>query len=70
MPGAETIEARILDGVARGPLDREIGVELGYAPDTIKKEIERLMRQNGLRGRAQLGMWLRDLGYSRGPLRR
>lgn len=62
-PDAGSRDVAILHGVAQGLHDWEIGVAVGYDADYVKHRIEAIMRQNGLRGRAQLGMWMRDQGY-------
>lgn len=64
-PDAGSRDVNILHGVARGLHDWQIGVELGYDADYVKHRIEAVMRQNGLHGRTQLGMWMRDQGYDR-----
>jgi len=61
------LDVRILSGVSRGLHDREIGRLLGYETDYVKHRIEAVIHQNGLRGRAQLGMWMRDRGYPLTP---
>jgi hypothetical protein len=51
------IQARILDGVARGLTNAEIAAETGISPDGVKWHVSRALAETGLEGRRALAVW-------------
>jgi DNA-binding CsgD family transcriptional regulator len=58
------IQARILDGVARGRTNAEIAAEIGMTLDGVKWHVSRALSETGLSDRQSLARW-----WQGGPLR-
>lgn len=52
-------QAEVLDLVAQGMTDREIGNQLGISPKTVGVHLHRLYRRYGIRSRSEaVAMWV------------
>lgn len=56
-------EARLLELVAQGLTDREIGQQLYISPSTTHHHIERLCKATGARNRTELAAWAGARGF-------
>lgn len=59
-PGLTPTQARILDGVHRGMMNKQIAFELGLSEATVKYHLTGLFRKMGVQTRAQLLALARD----------
>lgn len=57
-------ERQVLDGVARGLLNKQIAAELGVAERTVKLHRSNLSAKLGLRSPAKLALFAREAGIS------
>ena len=56
-------EQEVLERLARGQSNREIGEELIIAPNTVKKHVEHILAKLGVSDRTQAAMRAIELGY-------
>lgn len=59
-PNLEPLDRRILQSLACGLVDREVGAGLGYSECTIKRRVEHIERAHFLATRFQLGVWAKE----------
>ena len=64
-PARRELELHLLELVALGLPDREIGSRLHLSPHTVKHAIERLRRALGVRNRTELAAWAGRNGFYR-----
>lgn len=50
-------QTEILGLLQEGLTNKEIGLQLGLSPNTVRDHISVLLRRNGLTGRAALAAW-------------
>lgn len=57
-------ERQIINLICRGARDKEIGVELGLSPHTVRNHVASLFRKIGVNRRSSVVTWARDRGLN------
>ena len=52
----------VLKGLAQGKSNKQIAIDLGVSPETVKSHISELLRRAGAAGRGELVFWARKNG--------